>query len=229
VQRNTKERRKERCTRSLAVALLGLARVFSRRNKRRRPKVKQPRPKQAAGAVATKGKQAATARESVRQAREFRELDNHLVFHHFLSTTTPNPLYDCALTWLFSSPTPSPPLLHFRRALCPDESLFSTRAAPPCPASINPTTLCLSQQTHARVETQALLPPGSAPYFTPAATTTHLRRTLPPPWLRQYRSWMPLSRPFTAVTESRYAMHTTCQRRSQANHLSNSKNKPKPL
>jgi hypothetical protein len=171
--------RKERCTKSLAVALLSLARCFLEETRGNAQRSKQPRPKQAAGAGASsKGNQASSS-NTKRAAREFTELDNHLVFHHFPSTTTPNFLYDCALAWL-SSPTPSPAPLHFRRDLCPAESVFSTRAAPPSPASTTRRTLCLSEQTHARVETQALLPTGSAPYFTPAATTTHPRRTLPP-------------------------------------------------
>lgn len=114
------------------------------------------------------------------------------------------------------------------RPLCRREPLLYTRR-PALSGHINSPTLLLSQQTHARVETQAFFPSGSAPYHTPAATTTRPRRTLPSLWLRQYRSWTPLSRPSTAVTESRCAIHTIRSSSDQADHCINSKNKPRLL
>jgi hypothetical protein len=94
VQRNTEETRKERCTKSLAVALLSVAaRVLSRRNKRQRPAVETaPRPKQAADraqeppAKAIKPQQ---QQQETQAAQRFTELDNTTISS---STTFRQPL-----------------------------------------------------------------------------------------------------------------------------------------
>lgn len=107
MQRNTKETRKERCTKSLVVALLSVAaRMFSRRNKRQRPAVETaPRPKQAADraqeppAKAIKPQQEQQQETQAAQSSESSttpsRLPPHSVNHHSNS-----PLYDCALVCL---------------------------------------------------------------------------------------------------------------------------------